>query len=504
MNSTNDIINLNSSLKNSRSIFEEGIENSTLYESFKQKTDALRRAEEELISAQAKLMLKENECELLQVEFKSREKEMENQLKDSRKREEQLISEIAHLKSNLNGKTAECLMNNTEEYEKEIKKRDEIINKLRKENLGVSALSNGDQTDSPINIAKGFDETKNRIALCSLLGINRSNSKSEWRSIRKEVQKMKKNNYNEISQLQNIQIENENMKQKVFKLEETLQSMKKRENTFIDSMRHSSDTEIIEYNDKNDEIQSIRIRIMSVFANYQKGLYTRLLSLHSAATNIEYVSLRPSLLATIFLCRWKNIYRGKYPIYDSLSLSSYSSNSSITISGIVSNIEKVFQSLSQDLCHVKEQLSLSESKRINLKEKFLTMKSSKKSVQVKKRETMIETLKDRMVQLQDEIVNCVPKDEFDTISTSLIDHQIMLEKFEIQVKELNEMLNEKEMIIEDLKKENSLLNVRSSNMCSEIEYHKKQNHEALNELDVMKLKVHEKTKEIVFLEKRIK
>lgn len=259
-----------------------------------------------------------------------------------------------------------------------------------------------------------------------------------------------------------------------------------------------------ERNEKFRRQQMARVGIARSISLAQKKILDSVNILHETLTGEQTTELRPLVLTTILIQRWKNIAENKFE-FDPEGASVIAlaraprTTSEVKMDAIVNR----FTELTSDLSVSKSKLAKSEERISALKEIVVKQQQASEQGYAKlKREKEISVvLKKRMKELQTEITELAPSDKVEQMATRIADLEIENDRLKAEIETLEATANEYALAASELNKKAMAAEVEKNGAKAEASRLKSLAEKRERESEVLDARLREKTRDMLALER---
>ena len=469
-----------------------------------------------------------DQIQRLKEEIKSTRKQMKTEAENSQAQYKALAAEKADVESKLrHAKTKiqkyqlqiDAISN---ENDDESISKDEIIakaNHLEEDNQKLKIKNQSLQTkinrlqatiDEYQSIHPTLKNCEAEMAgLCDIVGIDPEDPSKPWTNLQKQIEYL----VSTQSQVHGLKEQNATLKKRVLRLQ-TENKTKVQEQTaseiiaddYVDSLSEA----IKQEKAKNALLQnhtSVLKRQLShshTIVNIYSTLTKQINELHAAIFDSNLFSLRPVILSIVFAHRFLK-YKLTIIESDTSALSFFSGRIHIGCAAKIGDIKQKFSTLTQDLVSAKTEINdiHVQNRQINNMKETAEFELRNANDQLTLASKKLEHLKNRMYELQIELSTLVPPESYQDICQKLADSDNENQKLVHQIKSHDK----------ELRKQNEIQN----NLLEKIEHvriHKRQYRSNIKELseilsnrekiiESLKSLLREKTKEILALERQV-
>lgn len=255
------------------------------------------------------------------------------------------------------------------------------------------------------------------------------------------------------------------------------------------------------------EQQRIRGMFSKTIAQSHTHMISMVTRLHSAVTDDTPVQqLRPFLLAVVFITRWSRLTQKTCSSgYDALSLLALATMPSVTIDGRIECVARKFAELTGDLTGIKTKMCQEEEATVTLKKEIaqLTHKTGEGMTEMGHLKALIERQNSRAAELQRELALSVQPSRFEEALSTATGLELEVEKKEEEMSTMRGIIEEKSEILDQLSLEIKTLNAEKETRDEEIADIQEVSEKRCAEIEFLKVKLREKTKEILSLERLV-
>ena len=484
-----------------------------------------------------------------QVEdLKHKEKELQNDLE----KKNSIIEKMkAQLKDSHTNEEVQNLQNHIQKLQNKINRRNKVIAQLQEQNEQLQESANhsfqdDNRTEKNENerlkmklerVVKQLEKQKQieeklqnlqelnhhyemeREVLDDIFQIEKYDPSREWTPLRQKakdgmeaIAKLDESSAwlesagKMISEFQNSSLIIDELKKKINDNEEKItnydnlcEKLTKTENEFE---AYKIETEkIYSFNEQ----QRIRCNFTKIVSENQKTIISAISDLHYSLTGEKFQFLRPIVLASVFCQRWLNIIKKQRTKFDEASLIAFTSMPSYTIETKLNMIQDIFVSLSNNVLKTKVSLQKAYSKIEKLK-KFINdlvgnieMNKSELENIYKKCTFYKQTIKD----LNYQIATFVAPESFQSSLSRVTDLEIAIDTLNKQISTQNNLIQNKDDMIKSLKADIKKAEIQHNDDYSKINSIEKALKEKNDELEIAKMKLKERTKELLSLERTL-
>lgn len=252
--------------------------------------------------------------------------------------------------------------------------------------------------------------------------------------------------------------------------------------------------------------QRIRLFFVRTIAKNYSFLVDKLSKLHNVMFESEQQELRPLVLMSIFLIRWLKIKQHTVSNdFDEISLFSLSTSSKITFSEKIDQMQSKYVELTNDLINTKKSL-IEYQQKVELMQSIIDQNEANTEGQrneLKAAKETIDALREYSNSIQEELALAVPPLKFEETLTKMTDLELEIDILSSKVKKLTDEMEDKDILIQDLTREIKENDYIKESKDAEISDIRKISEKRCHEIEVLKAKLKDKTKELLALERLI-
>lgn len=285
-----------------------------------------------------------------------------------------------------------------------------------------------------------------------------------------------------------------------------------RTNDFSSEEIHNLEMKLLDVTNSYDKLnrftpqQRIRLLFAKTIAQNHSFIIDKISMLYDIMYNTEKPMLRSLILMSTFLMRWVRIK--KHTIsndYDDVSLLSYSSHPKISFAEKIDQLSSKYLEITGELVKSKAD-SISQQNQIQTLQNEIDQ--NEKNTKDQKNELLaakhtISALQERFSAIQEELAFAVPPAKFEESLTRSTYLELEVDKYVSKIKELTEEIEEKDLFIHDLSKEVKACEFMKVSKEQEINDIKAISEKRCHEIELLKAKLNDKTKELLALERLI-
>lgn len=345
----------------------------------------------------------------------------------------------------------------------------------------------------------------------------KSSIQDEWTAIRQKIKNLIENNQT-IKSEDNIN-NNSSLLNNSGQMNKNDSNYQKEQNNADKKAEEAKDEEINELTRKLREITSVyekekqfapqqRIRsffIRRIAQNYS-FLVDKLSNLHNVMFEPEKQELRPLVLMSIFLIRWLKIKQHTISNdFDEISLFSLSSSRKITFLEKIDQIQSKYIELTNDLINSKKSL-IEYQQKVESMQNVIDQNEANTEGQrneLKAANDTIDALREYSNSIQEELALAIPPEKFEETLTKMTDLELEIDCLSQKVKKLTDEMEDKDILIQDLTREIKANDYLKESKEAEINDIRKISENRCHEIEVLKAKLKDKTKELLALERLI-
>lgn len=357
-----------------------------------------------------------------------------------------------------------------------------------------------------------------REILCDILHTSDADGSGEWTNLRAKTREAA-NAIEELAKLKNklekteaALTETQSTLKETNELEEQLSKSNEQVKSLM-QMKDQLSSVIIENNvlkakavtsERLSNLQCLRTRSATALSKCQKELTDDICELHKAIFNSTFDTIRPLVLLSVFVTRWRNVAKKQVSdVIDPLALISFTSSCGLSIHEKLHDIREEFVKVTNELVEVKAKLCKSEEKRVAMKQTiFDQQKAYEESYEKLKREKSIaDALKKRMVDLQKELSLLIPSDKFEEMKTKYAELEIENEKLKAEIAQLEQITSDQSIAVCELRTKLIAAEASSHFSGKKMERMKDIAEKKEREADILDARLREKTKDMLALER---
>ena len=251
-------------------------------------------------------------------------------------------------------------------------------------------------------------------------------------------------------------------------------------------------------------VQEIRTKCAIALNKSQKEITDSICGLHSAIFKTINESIRPVVLMTFFLTRWKRMLQNKGPAQiDPMALVAFTSSSGFSIEQKIKEIQDEYLRLTNEVIQTKALLAKSEEKRVALKQIVSDQQAASEAGYNKlKREKEISSiLKKRMNDLQRELSLLTPSDRFEELKTKCTELEIENERLKNELSQLEQITGDQALAVSELRTRLIEAEASSHHSNKEMQRMKDIAEKREREADILESRLKEKTRDMLALER---
>lgn len=256
------------------------------------------------------------------------------------------------------------------------------------------------------------------------------------------------------------------------------------------------------------EQQKIRCEYAKVISDNQQTLITDISNLYYTITGKKEEYLRPLILAIIFFTRWIRLIKNKQNsirLYDPASLVSFTSIPSHSIQIKLNTIRDIFVSLSNELLTSKTALHKACSKVNKYKQHLLEIGGNfeANNIEMQNAQKKIQIYKDTINDLNEQLLKHVSPKKFEKTLSRLTELEIEVDTLNKEINKLKNLNDQKNEEIKRFNKEVGLIGLNHQNLIDEKKAIEVDLENKKSEIDILKAKLNERTKELLSLERLV-
>ncbi|OHT07588.1 structural maintenance of chromosome [Tritrichomonas foetus] len=346
-------------------------------------------------------------------------------------------------------------------------------------------------------------------ALCDIIGIDPEDVGQPWTNLTKNVEELIniKKSYQSIKDL-NSTLQKRVARLQIEKKTETI--VKSTEpadgDEYCETLSHTIDQlkqEIDDVNKQNDNLRRQLLLSHKIVAIHN-DLTHQITELHSAIFDSDRFSLRPVIFSVIFGHRFlklKKFVRSN----DAHSLNAFTPRIHIGSVSKLHDIKEKFTSLSQDLVHVKTEMTDFLAKNKNIIESKdaaeFELRNTKDQLAITTRK--LEYLKVRMFELQEDLSTLISPETYQDTCQKLAELENDNQQLIRKIKAHDSEIHKKDIIEKNLQEQISQIKIDKKHYRSNLKEMKEYLDKKEKEFDALKSLLREKTKEVLSLERMI-
>ena len=258
---------------------------------------------------------------------------------------------------------------------------------------------------------------------------------------------------------------------------------------------------------KFTEQQKIRMLFAKTITQTHTNVITKLRKLHSTVkSESDEPVLRPLIVSVALLIRWSRLYQHTTSTaYDSMSLLSFTRVPSFSFDGQVDSIIQKFGESVKEIVSLKEQMreEMDKSKQLKNEIAELTTIRGDGKTEIETLRMTLETQKERMAKLQEELALAVPPAKMQEVITKNTGLELELDSQKEEVRILQQALNDKTLKLNQMSLEVKEKDAEAEARMEELQELQAVSKKRCQEIEVLKMRLNEKTKELLALERLV-
>lgn len=531
---------LKQKLAETGNICREGFGRSSILENMETKVTEVMELQQMNYDLQAQLRLSQDTMKLMEAEFAFQRSQLEEEIESRKRHEAQLEAAllranserspededeggdteklkalVVHLQNRIDRRDAkiaaleEQLRNAKPEQQAPVLETEKLRNRLARAKSQIEKarqieVENKLLEDRLMHCEGEFDIINDMLCIDKRCEIT-----DEWIPVRKEIQSLIKNS-------EKLRETEELLRQTNAKFEDLQKRLKDehaRQMEVITANTVTRERKMEELEETNRRIgkfveqQKIRVDFARTISQNCNDVMTKVGTLQNAILpGSVQRELRPLILSAVFVMRWSRIHqrKGETP-YDASSLLAFATVPPVTFSEQIDNIVASFTDLTSASVVLKQKLKEAKSEAIEMKNKInqLSSKTGEGMTEVGNLRNMIETQKERMAKLQKETAHAIPPDKFQQMLSNVTNLEIELDQKNEEIVTLNDIIEEKTELLNAQSTKIRELNAEREARLDELSDIKSICDNRCHEIELLKMKLKDKTKELLALERII-
>ena len=422
--------------------------------------------------------------------------------------------EIAHLQNRIDRRNARIL-----ELEEELKHKtrpvelEKLKNRLERAKEQLKRMKEVETEKAELEARLFHCESEYEVLNDILSITERDPITAEWTNLRNHLRrekdlKKKLIESEKLMQMKTEKLEDEMSRQSSVLVDEMSQQTEDFNKQVDDLHRKVDDLEAINAKiGRFEEQQKIRMSFARALARTEADVLKKLGRFRDAVMGeTEEPILRPLAISVVLLVRWGRLYQHTMSTaYDPMSLMAMARIPTFSFSGQVDELIQQFAALTSEVATLKEQLKEAEAKTKSLREEIADVSSVKGdgTTELDALKQTLEAQKARMETLQEELALAVPPQKMQESITKITSLELELDSKNEQIAELERTLEDKTYLLSQLNLERKESMAEMEAKDDELQELQSISENRCKEIELLKMRLNEKTKELLALERLV-